>query len=172
MKYYTELYKIHHFKRPSSFAKFCLKKIKGKMIELGCGDYRDLNYFKKNGIRCVGIDSVYGEDVEKVIKFKKCLDYVYARFFWHAIDRKLQESILDWVSNWIFIEARTDQDKPKNLFGEHKRYLVNTIHLITLLKEKGFTIKYLEEGRGLSPFKGEDPFLIRVIAKKNAKKIS
>lgn len=170
MSYFEKLYKTHHFKTPSSFAKFCAPEIKSKMIELGCGDCRDLYYFKKIGIKCNGVDLAYNSvDVETIVdnpSINKCPDYVYTRFFWHSISRKLQLKILKWVKNYLFIEARTTEDVSLYLFGKHKRYLVNVARLVKDLKNDNFQILYLHEGRGLSILNGEDPHLCRIIAKK------
>lgn len=154
--------------KPSSFAKFCLPYIKGKMIELGCGNCRDLGYFKKHGVKCNGIDLAYNNiDVRTLIKNNaSCPESVYTRFFWHSIHPSIQKDILLWITGTIFIEARTTEDVPKNLFGKHIRYYVNVPELVKELKFYGFQINYLKEGRGLSKFKGEDPHLVRVIAKK------
>lgn len=169
-KYWDNFYKKNGFNKPSNFAKFCLPYIKGEMIELGCGDGRDLNYFRQNKIDCCGIDIEYnGIDVSTWLH-NPCPEYVYTRFFWHAIDRKLQLNILGWVKNWIFIEARTTLDKPKDLFGKHKRNLVDVGQLIQDLWDNGFEIQYFKKGRGLSKYKKENPHLIRIIANKPYKK--
>ncbi len=170
MNYFEKLYEENSFKTPSSFAKFCVSKIKGKMIELGCGDGRDLKYFKKKGIHCSGIDLAFNNiDVNTIVSnpnANRCPEYVYTRFFWHSINRATQLRVLDWITGTLFIEARTTEDKPIDLFGKHKRYLVNVSRLVRDLKDNGFDIIYLTEGRNLSKFKGEDPHIVRVIAKK------
>lgn len=175
-KYWDEFYKKHHFKKTSSFAKFCLPYIKGKMLEFGCGNCNDLYYFKKHKIECSGVDKVYNNiDVKKIVAgdvHNKCPEYIYTRFFWHVISRDLQLKILKWVKGTLFIEARTTEDKPFDIFGKHKRNLVNVPKLVKDLKDNEFEIVYLKEGKGLSKFRKEDPYLIRVIARKNEKKIT
>jgi tellurite methyltransferase len=166
-KYWQQFYKKKLTLEPSSFAKAVLPYVKGDMIDLGCGNYRDTNYFLFNKIDVDGIDEVYGQKVEDYIKENKSPKNVYARFFWHAIERPLQLEILKWARHNIFIEARTLQDKRKpKVFDKHERNFVYVPQLVKDLKENGFDIVKLEEGTGFSKFKGEDPYLVRVIAKK------
>jgi len=167
-KYWDNFYKSHKFKKESSFARFCKPYILSEMVELGSGEGRDLRYFEKF-IEVNGVDKAFNCDVKDWIKKHKSPEYVYTRFFWHSIDRKLQLKILDWVKNYIFIEARTTQDKPKDLFGKHKRNLVDVGQLIEDLVERDFKIIRFKQGKGLSKFKGEDPHLIRCIAIKSHK---
>jgi hypothetical protein len=63
------------------------------------------------------------------------------------------------------IEARTTEDKKRNHIYTHKRNYVNVPQLVQDLKDNGFQIIRLEEGE-FSPFKNENPHLVRVIAKK------
>jgi hypothetical protein len=79
----------------------------------------------------------------------------------------LQLSILKWVTGYLYIEARTTDDlKTPKVFAKHERNFVNVAELVADLKKENFQIIKLEEGRGFSKFKGEDPHLVRVIAKK------
>lgn len=173
-EYWKDFYSTFENKEPSSFAKFCCDRIYGEIVELGCGNGRDLYYFINEGKLASGVDgnfenhAIKKQTVEDYIKENKSPPFVYTRFFWHSIAPMTQEDILDWTSNYIFIEARTDQDKPKDLFGKHKRNLVNVRKLLGLLKDKGFDIEYFSEGYGFSPLKDEDPHLFRCIAHKRA----
>lgn len=164
-KYWKKFYKEFHKFPPSSFAKFCKPYIKGGIVELGCGNGRDVFY-----LGALGIDKNDGNDVKDWIHKHKSPDNVYTRFFWHAIERDLQLKILKWCKGMIFIEARTTQDKPKNLFGKHKRNLVDVGQLIEDLLDNGFTILRFKQGYGMSKFKGEDPHIVRVIATKQWKR--
>jgi hypothetical protein len=170
-KYWDNFYKTNKFKEPSNFAKFC-EPLLDNVVELGCGEGRDLNYFLKQGINAIGVDQsfegdyILKRDVEEHIKKVKSPDCVYTRFFWHSIPHKTQLKILKWVKGFLFIEARTTQDKPKDLYGSHKRYLVNVPQLVKDLKSNNFQIVYLQEGIGFAKHKNEDPHIIRVIASK------
>lgn len=173
-EFWDKHYKQHKLTRPSDFAKFCLPHMKGGAVEFGCGSGKDLYYFLLNEVAMHGVDAsnedrlIIKQDVEEYIKENKSPNNVYTRFFWHAIPRETQLAILDWTKNRIFIEARTTKDKPKNLYGKHRRNLVNIAKLSLDLTERGFSIKYCDSGQGLSPFRGEDPHLVRIIAEKTA----
>jgi len=164
-------YKNHKFKEPSSFAKFC-EPLLNNVVELGCGEGRDIRYFISKGINAVGVDPAFGGDyvlkqtAEKHIKETESPYCVYTRFFWHAIPRRTQLKILKWAKGFLFIEARTTQDKPKNIYGAHKRYLVDVPQLVKDLKSNNFQILHLEEGIGFAKHKSEDPHIVRVIASK------
>lgn len=156
-------------KEPSQFAEYVHPYINGHMIELGCGNGRDTQFFKRTlPFEVIGIDKANDIDVEEYIKEGECkFDFVYTRFFWHSITRQLQLAILRWTTGTIFIEARTTQDAelPKE-FPPHDRNYVYVPQLVEDLKQNGFQIIQMTEGTGLSPYLQEDPFLIRVIAKK------
>ncbi|NCN26050.1 hypothetical protein GW915_00610 [bacterium] len=142
--------------------------IKGSVIELGSGDNADVLFFQEHGLTAVGIDAIQGDSVEDWIRKYKSPEYVYTRFFWHSIDRPLQLEILDWVKDWLFIEARTTEDILKvKTYNDHKRYYVDTAQLVDDLKSRHYQIIFLREGTGLSPYNEEDPHLVRVIAKRN-----
>lgn len=172
-QFWEEFYKENKKRKPSGFAKFCLPFIRGDLVDLGCGNGRDLYYFINNKINAVGVDIAFGnhfikkQNVENYIKENESPDYVYTRFFMHAIEKDLQEKIINWAKNYLFIEARTKEDKPLDLFGKHKRNPIYIPALILKLKKTGFQIKYLSEGRGFSLYKGENPHLVRIIACKN-----
>lgn len=160
--------------KPSSFTQFVFPYLKGgELIELGCGNCRDLNYFKSNGIQATGIDEALGTKVEDYIRQNRSPKYVYTRFFWHAIPTHTQYQILDWAEKYIFIEARTTEDENKlKHFKPHLRNYVNVSKLVVELKSFGYEIVHLEEGIGFSPFKEEDPHLVRVVAKRIQRPIS
>lgn len=170
IKFYKKTKRLKH----SSFAEFVLPCIKENVIELGSGNGRDLSFFHKNNITAHGVDIAYEDrtttkmDIKDYIKLHSCNEDVYTRFFWHSIDRKLQLDILKWTKNYLFLEARTTDDKfrPK-VFKKHERNFVNVSQLVKDLKDNKFQILFLREGTGFSKFKGEDPFLVRIIAKKN-----
>ena len=166
--FYTKVPKM----KQSPFAEFCLPFINGSLVDMGCGNGRDLNYFIKKGVRAHGVDQsfrspvIVNGDIASYMKAVTSPNNVYTRFFWHAITRKEQLAILNWMKGTLFIEARTteDENRPK-VFKKHKRNFVNVPQLVKDLKERGFQIIRLEEGY-FSPFKGENPHLVRLIAKK------
>lgn len=171
-EYWKDFYKGHRFDEPSGFAQWVLPRIKGTLVDLGCGDGRDTHYFRAAGIRCYGVDAsnedvlIIKQDVSAFIKENESPDNVYTRFFWHAIPDDVQEEILDWTTGYLFIEARTTKDRPKNIYGKHDRNLVDVKKLEKQLKKKGFDIEYIHEGYGMSKFFDEDPHLVRIVAKR------
>lgn len=171
--FWTPIYKNDKVTtEPSTFSEFCLPSISSPAVELGCGNGRDLYWFRKNGVNIFGVDAanedtfIVKQDVSTFIRQNESPKCVYTRFFWHAIERSLQLDILDWTRKRIFIEARTTKDKPKNVCGRHSRKLIDTKKLKNDLEIRGFKILHFSEGRGLSLYKGEDPHLVRVIAEK------
>lgn len=172
-KYWKEFYKTFEEKDRSPFAEFCLPYLGSPFIDLGCGNGRDLYFFLSKGLHGLGVDSAYEdvlilrEKIERFIKQNPPYKYIYTRFLWHAIPRELQLDILDWVSDWIFIEARTTKDVGRfKEFKNHKRYYIDTKQLVGDLVGRGFTIIKQEEGINLSSYGKENPHLIRIIARK------
>jgi len=166
--YWKEFYKKQLTLRESTFAREVLPYLKnGELIDLGCGNYRDTNFFVNNKINADGIDSVYDQTIEEHIKENKSPKYVYARFLWHCIERDLQLKILKWAKKYIFIEARTTGDKGAyKVYPNHERNYVEVEQLLKDLKHFKFKILKKEIGTGLSKYHGEDPHLVRIFASK------
>jgi hypothetical protein len=172
-EYWESFYEKKWKFKASQFAQWVRPFIQGDLVDIGCGNGRDVHYFLECGLKAGGIDSAYENDyiiktdVNDYMKRAESPRNVYARFFWHAIDRKTQLAILKWAKHFIFIEARTTDDKFKpKVFDKHERNFVDVSQLVKDLKANGFRIVRLEEGTGFSKYKGEDPFLVRVVAKK------
>ena len=171
-KYWDNFYKGHQSMGPSSFAREVSPLILGRAVDLGAGDGRDVMYFVRDcGINIFGIDVssetplVKKQDIREFMVENESPDYVYTRFFWHAIDRETQLAILKWTKKWLFIEARTTEDAklPKH-FQQHERNYVNVPDLVKDIKDNGFQIVSFKEGRGMSKYEEEDPYLVRVVA--------
>ena len=97
----------------------------------------------------------------------------YLRFFLHSIPEEVQDGLLDVISTHarsgdvLAAEFRTEKDESATkVHGEHYRRYQNGAAFGALLKERGFALVHEEEGTGLSPYKGEDPVLYRVIARR------
>ena len=165
---------------PSDFAKSLNYKEK-RILDLGCGNGRDTKYFRKNN-RIYGVDidlkkyvwQTYEYDQIDISEFLKkypdgldC-DVVYCRFLFHAISEKLEDKIIKWSfknANELAIEARAKGDKPI-LYTDHERRLIDPVQLIKKLDKVGFKNIDLKLGHGFAKLKDEDPYIIRVIAKK------
>lgn len=172
-EYWNEFYKGGTIKKPSSFSFYVQSYLLGDIIELGCGNGRDLFSFLRQGLSAKGVDNIElsckqykKQDVSEYIKENDCPDTVYTRFFWHSISRELQLDILKWTKNILLIEARTteDENRPK-MFPPHDRNYVNVPQLVKDLKDNSFQIIKLEEGE-FSRHREENPHLVRVIAQK------
>ena len=127
--------------KPSNFAVFVkkfLKNYSSTIVDVGCGNGRDLFYFKKNKFDTMGIDLSknavslikkrlkYTKDKKKIIhsdfarfnyekNIKKKFS-IYSRFTWHTINKKSEETLLKKISKipnleYIFVETRSDKDE-------------------------------------------------------------
>lgn len=170
--YWKDFYKSHKFEEPSSFALWARPYMRDTVVDLGCGDGRDVHFFLRDGLRAYGVDAsnedilIIKQDVNAFMKENESPENVYTRFFWHAIDNATREHILDWTKRMLYIEARTTKDKPKNLYGKHERNLVDTKELLAQLETKGYKVLKHIEGYGMSKFFEEDPHLVRVVAER------
>ena len=188
--------------KPSSFCKFTLNYLKDypehkTLIDLGCGNGRDLMHFKQNNYICSGIDSSKIvcdklknlKDVNIICKsFVSCrfdkYDIYYSRFSIHALN---YESVLDLIYNisikmdeksLLFIETRSIKgtkyencdyhvdDFLSGTGGKHKRTLFNKKYLINLFNRCNLFTEYDNENNDLSPYNGENPYLIRLVLRK------
>ena len=96
---------------------------------------------------------------------------LYMRFFLHAVTKEIQDVILDAAQEnlprdaLIAMEFRTEKDKTeKHVYGRHYRRFIPMSEMVEELRSRGFSIEHAEEGRGLSPYEEEDPFLCRIIS--------
>ncbi|MBD8870864.1 class I SAM-dependent methyltransferase [Nocardioides donggukensis] len=98
----------------------------------------------------------------------------YLRFFLHAIPESVQDGLLSAISaharpgDLFAAEFRTDADaKTDKVHEKHYRRFQSAGALATDLREaRGFEILHFEEGAGLSPYKGEDPVLCRIVGRR------
>jgi ubiquinone/menaquinone biosynthesis C-methylase UbiE len=98
----------------------------------------------------------------------------YLRFFLHSIPADVQETLLESIreharpGDVFAAEFRTDKDEETTkVHGKHYRRFQNAAEFSKRLVDGyGFTVVHEEEGTGLSPYKGEDPVLYRVIARR------
>jgi tellurite methyltransferase len=192
-KYWNNFYKAAtNLINPSTFAVFCGKYIdKGsKILEIGCGNARDSAYFESIGAEVTAIDNcktVIENNIKKYnskIQFELCdvsnlnevnifPDILYARFFLHSLTDQEEDYVINWTETnlkrgSIFcIEARSTLDaKREKAYGNHFRRYIEPKLLISKLENKGFDIFYELESSGLSVYKDEDPYLIRILARK------
>jgi tellurite methyltransferase len=99
---------------------------------------------------------------------------VYSRFVLHSLDDQQQELFLRALSTHLlpgdrlFLEFRCSKDADtEKIFGDHYRRYVDTDSLLRdLCARFGFEIDYSLTGQGMAKYRGEDPFVSRIIASK------
>ena len=205
--HWNKFYKTFNIKSESNFSKFIIKWLKknkyktaGKtLIDIGCGNSRDANYFKSKNIEVTGIDqsSIAIElnkiNYENIDYFKKNIcrkkfdfnrkkfDYLYARFFIHAISLKDESQFLknckkiSKKKSIFLFEFRTTNDPLMNkgiklkgnerVYGHYRRF-IDINQFIKKTEIYGFKILYISQGKNYANFKKEQPHICRVILKK------
>ena len=100
----------------------------------------------------------------------------YSRFFLHSIDESSQKALLEIISKYteegdlFAAEFRTIEDKKRQkIYSNHYRRFINEKELIIQLDEicKMNNILLFQKGTGFSIYKDEDPFLGRLIVRKD-----
>ena len=108
-------------------------------------------------------------------------DYVYSRFTFHSINARKEDRTLDWIEKnlkkdgWFMLEARSTKDpmfKQGKLISEtenfttHYRRYMDLESIINKLESRGFEICFKIEDKDLAVYKDDNPYVIRIIAKK------
>ena len=189
----------------SSFSKFVtsyFEKIKFKLlVEIGCGNGRDVQELSKISTKYLGIDisssaikfcnkvhfahnkyfECMGLDKSESYFTNNSVGAFYLRFSLHAMNNEDQSKIINLCYRKLIpggiamIEVRSIRDTMMTLgtkisdfenFTDHYRCYVKFESLIDLLNLEGFSIDYSIESQGLARHKDEDPWIIRVIARK------
>lgn len=109
---------------------------------------------------------------------KTDFDYVYSRFTFHSINEAKEDRTLTWISENLkglfFLEARSLNDpmfkKGENLsdtenFTNHYRRYMDLDKFVSKLESLGFEILFKIEDKDLAPYKDDNPYVIRIIAK-------
>lgn len=192
--------------KPSNFARFLTnKKIIKKnsvIIDLGCGDGRDTFYFSKKAKKVFALDkskiiikknkelsikmkvkniSFQRIDLNENFLFKKLNDIkfsiLYARFFIHAINEKLENKLINIITLLpkkflIILEFRTIKDKLMDKgkkiskferITDHYRRFIHVKNFLNKFNNKKIRIFYKKEGLNLSKFKKDNPHICRLI---------
>lgn len=172
---------------PSQFAEFSLPYMQrdSEVLDVCCGNGRDSNYFKLNGINVTSFDIISMEPVFFKYKeldllnktpnfgYDKKFDYVYCRFTLHSVPEEIEDYILQNAhavlkdKGLLFIEVRSDKGVLHGGMNNHYRRLINFDKLKNKLIRLGFSMDYEIESTKLSVYNGEDPLLIRIVAKRS-----
>lgn len=141
------------------------KKFKNEHIEFLADDFTNL-------INSTGYN-------KKVLS--KNINYIYSRFTFHSINETKENNTLDWIESTLnkdgmfFLEARSIKDpmfkKGKNLsknenFTTHYRRYMDLDEIIRKLESRNFEIIFKIEDKNLAIHKDDNPYVIRIIAKK------
>jgi SAM-dependent methyltransferase len=182
----------------------------GRLLEIGCGNGRDSLYFASRGFDVTGADysppavelcaeraaeagldakfqqlNIY--DVVDIARFgaanTQAFDYLYARFFVHAITEQGEEDLLRVCQAVLkpggkcFFEFRTNHDLRAQAGREisaneredgHYRRFVDPDILIGRAAAHGLSLVSRHEGHGLAAFKDEDPHVARLVLMREA----
>lgn len=130
-------------------------------------------------------DNIYficDDFVSSLAIFSGQYDYVYSRFTLHAINEKQETEVLKNVykvlkkNGLFFIEVRSIHDElygkgekvgdNSYIFDGHFRRFIKREDLVHKMETIGFEIVSAMEERGFAPYKGNNPPIIRIIAKR------
>jgi len=191
--YWKKLYKKNIVpKKESNFAKFVFNyirknKLKGSLLDVGCGNGRDTFYFFNKGMHVMGIDkhpptlSTSPEIIKQNILTFEYSNYkfIYIRFVIHAISEKQLNKLLLKIRNkqtFVFIETRSTKglsadEKSKLLFNSgigdsHFRMLYSKEYLTKKLSKK-FKVLYVKESKNFAKYKSENPYCLRYVLMSN-----
>jgi cyclopropane fatty-acyl-phospholipid synthase-like methyltransferase len=194
--YWNNFYKKFSLQSESNFAKFVIKIIKKNktLIDIGCGNGRDTFFFIKKNIKALGIDKsitaisknknqINFKNINILKNYKKIkqkFDYIYARFFLHAIGKSEEIVFLKIIrylsksNSTIYLEFRTDKDplikkgskisKNERIHGHYRRF-INVENFCQNLKKFKFKILLCKQSTNFSKFKNEKPHICRLILK-------
>ncbi|MFK7863748.1 MAG: class I SAM-dependent methyltransferase [Pseudohongiellaceae bacterium] len=193
-EYWDQFYSTTRLElEPSSFAKHVAERYLTdamKLLELGCGNGRDSLFFARNNTEVTALDlssksienlaglnarnvEFLNQDFSTLSDFTE-LDCIYSRFTMHSIDDETEQRVFDQlpqvlrVGGHFFMEARSTKDESlEKVFGtDHFRRYLDFEKTVKKLEALGFSMIEKVESQGLSPYKEEDPFLIRLVAKR------
>lgn len=193
-QYWNEVYsanKLDH--EPSSFAQHCEVShfhSGNSLLELGCGNGRDAFFFVEKGMQVSALDAssktienlssmsvknvdFLNQDFSDLTSFTG-FDHVYSRFTMHSVDEETEQMVFSQLPQVLkagglfLMEARsTNDEKLEKAFGnEHFRRYLDFQTTVDKLESLNFRILEKRESKGLSPYKEEDPFLIRIVAQR------
>lgn len=98
----------------------------------------------------------------------------YSRFLLHSISSEEERILLSAIhsyrlpDSYICFEYRTMEDEPlQKTYTSHQRRYIDHDNLLVRLASMDYTILFHAKGQGLAPYKKEDPFVGRVIARRN-----
>ena len=196
--HWEKFYKKNFHFTESKFARFVFKKIKkNNLIDIGCGNGRDTFFFLNKGIHATGIDFskttikknnlikknfIFTNICDDHLKIlNKKFNYIYARFFLHAINYKNEDRFLKNIkkiskkNSLFFFEFRTTKDKLmkkgkiiskyERFYGHYRRF-INVNDFRSKLDSMGYKILYIKESVNFAKLKSDKPSVCRIIFKR------
>ena len=143
-------------------------------------DYLNNNH-KEDNIHFVCEDFTNLIDTECDLINNTDFDYVYSRFTFHAINEFKEDRTLDWIegkldkNGYFLLEARSIKDpmykqgkalsETENFTNHYRRYM-NIDKIVSKLESRNFEIVFKIEDKNLAVYKDDNPYVIRIIAKK------
>lgn len=143
-------------------------------------DYLNNNH-KEDNIHFVCEDFTNLIDTECDLINNTDFDYVYSRFTFHAINEFKEDRTLDWIegkldkNGYFLLEARSIKDpmykqgkalsETENFTNHYRRYM-NIDKIVSKLESRDFEIIFKVEDKNLAVYKDDNPYVIRIIAKK------
>lgn len=163
--YFSKKIKVIGIDQVNNEINYLNEKFKNENIEFLVDDFTDL----KNA-------TGYNKEV-----LRKNIDYIYSRFTFHSINENKEDNTLDWIESSLskdgmfFLEARSIKDpmfkKGENLsetenFTTHYRRYMDLDKISSKLESRNFEIIFKIEDKDLAVHKNDNPYVIRIIAKK------
>lgn len=165
------------------------------VLDLGCGDGRDAVHFARTGRRVIGVDRsqrglarararaaaanraavFYRRDLrsaDALVAIDLPADPVlfYARFLLHAVGDTTEDRLLAGIASRtrpgdeLALEVRIAPGSWT--YGRHYRRPIEPAALQERLEQYGWTIVDSRTGTGLAPHAGEDPQVLRLLARR------
>lgn len=170
----------------SDFAQFVNTKIKkgSKIVDIGCGNGRDTQYFEQCGHTVFAVDNVeitnfLGKNLINcdALNLDIVSDVYYSRFFIHTLSENDFDIFLKTISNIIqngtlFIETRAIDGEIKKLvtfkspIGEEHCRMLYSVDYLQHKFNKHFKIESISQSNQFAKYKNENPLIIRAILKK------
>jgi ubiquinone/menaquinone biosynthesis C-methylase UbiE len=182
--YWSNFYKQFNNTQQSNFATFVKQyfdndKYKcSNLLDCGCGNGRDSYYFSKY-FNVTGIDTSFipnnisncNFSNENFCNYNKTgYDVIYSRFTFHSITDEQHEDFLCTIKSGQFLCIETRSTKSKTIdkvYGDnHFRNYTDKEYIINLMNKYNFDILYICETNDIAVYKDENPYCIRLIAKK------
>ena len=143
-------------------------------------DYLNNNH-KEDNIIFICDDFTNLENTDNNIINDINFDYIYSRFTFHSINESKEDKTLDWIENnlskggFFLLEARSINDpmfkqgdmlsETENFTNHYRRYM-DLDKIIEKLESRHFEILFRIEDNDLAVYKEDNPYVIRIIAKK------